>query len=81
MRRPTLQLPVLDPGGQGATKRFSDSRVAAAVDVHNDLAAIPALPYLPLRAGVAKLTRLRIVDAFGESSATSTRACAPARRA
>jgi hypothetical protein len=68
MREQTLQLPVDDPAAhdEPLMREFSRTEVAERVAEANDLAVLPGNAYTPLRAGTAKLSRLRVVDAFGQ---------------
>lgn len=70
MRRQRLQLPVGDPlatsVGGFLEDRFSNHAVPEAVDDQNGLAAVPVASYNPIRSGFGRVTRIRIVDAFGQ---------------
>ncbi|WP_437324926.1 hypothetical protein [Sorangium sp. So ce381] len=68
-RKATLQLPVSDPLASldGLDHdRLSNQLVPQAVAGENATAPLPLRLYNPLRAGTMKITRLRIVDAFGQ---------------
>jgi hypothetical protein len=81
MRAQTLQLPINDPlayvakgGGGPSLAKFTEG-VRKAVEgdgsprtTSNPVRAMPAplLAYHPVRAGTARLARLRVVDAFGQ---------------
>ncbi|WP_166663923.1 hypothetical protein [Actinophytocola oryzae] len=65
MHRTTRQLPIADPLG------FDDDRalaatVAAAVGTGNRSAPLPLNDFAPIRGGVLRLRRLRLVDTFGQ---------------
>ncbi|MCD0453318.1 hypothetical protein LO762_29665 [Actinocorallia sp. API 0066] len=64
MRRTTRQLPIDDPLGFPAYQAFA-ARVAAAVGDDSRHAPEPISAFNPIRAGVTRLSRLRIVDTFG----------------
>ena len=68
MRHRILQLPVYDPyetwSGPGAT--FSNTAVHDAVGSENAAASIPGASYNPITAGYLSMSRLRLVDAFGQ---------------
>jgi hypothetical protein len=64
MRKQTLQLPVFNPRLPDPVQ--TNRCVAPAVDHCNDAVGLPENNYNPLRAGMLTLTRLRLVDAFGQ---------------
>ncbi|HEV2813642.1 MAG TPA: hypothetical protein VGW10_10345, partial [Solirubrobacteraceae bacterium] len=70
MRRRAVQLPVADPivyALRGPiVARFSNTVVPAAVAGENDLSPVSSNAFNPIRAGLARLSRLRVVDAFGQ---------------
>jgi hypothetical protein len=66
MRSQSLQLPVFDPSADPTYEAPFVRQVAHAVGAENDAAALPAADYNPLRVGMLRLTRLRLLDAFGQ---------------
>ncbi|GAB3279480.1 hypothetical protein [Kineosporia babensis] len=85
MRRLTRQLPIADPLGFPAYQEFA-RQVAAAVGDDTRHAPEPLSAYNPIRAGVMRLSRLRMVDNFGQccdvdvdSAATTTQLRVPDR--
>ena len=69
MRRQTLQLPVGDPLAikrDRARAVFSNVAVCHAVEDQNRSAPLPGNAYHPIRAGLLRLSGVRIVDAFGQ---------------
>jgi hypothetical protein len=66
MRNPILQLPVFHPGADHTDAKFEEL-VKKAVDRERDAAVLPINDFNPLRAGILKLTRLRVLDAFGQA--------------
>jgi hypothetical protein len=69
MRKQTLQLTVADPLAILSSflrATFTNKDVKSAVGDQNRVAPLPENPYNPLRAGYMKLSRLRIVDGFGQ---------------
>ena len=64
MRKQTLQMPVFIP--QRFDPANTNNYVAPAVADANDAVGLPENNYNPLRAGMLTLTRLRLVDAFGQ---------------
>ena len=66
MRNQILQLPVFQPGAERTDEVFANL-VKEAVGKENDAAVLAMNQFNPLRAGTLKLTRLRIVDAFGQA--------------
>jgi hypothetical protein len=66
MRSQSLQLPVFDPSADPTYEAPFVRQVARAVGAENDAAALPAADYNPLRVGMLRLTRLRLLDAFGQ---------------
>ncbi len=61
MRSQSLQLPVFDPNGDPLSDAIAD-----AVGAENNAAPLLTADYNPLRVGMLQLTRLRILDAFGQ---------------
>ncbi|GAA1514562.1 hypothetical protein GCM10009677_54710 [Sphaerisporangium rubeum] len=85
MRRLVRQLPVADPLGFPPYQDFAE-KVARAVGDDTRHAPEPLSPFNPIRAGVMRLTRLRIVDNFGlardvgtDAATTTTRLRVPDR--
>ncbi|GAA4198606.1 hypothetical protein GCM10022252_49360 [Streptosporangium oxazolinicum] len=85
MRRLTRQLPIADPLGFPGYQRFA-ADVARAVGEDTRHAPEPLSGFNPIRAGVMRLNRLRIVDNFGlacdvdiETATTTTRMRVPDR--
>jgi hypothetical protein len=68
----TLQLPVLDPGDPALGKA-----VAAHVREAEEIAPDPSGDYAPLRAGNLLVTRLALVDTFGQVKPVGIEAGAP----
>ena len=66
MRAQSLQLPVFDPDADPVYDAPFIRNVSHAVSGANDSAALPTADYNPLRAGMLHLTRLRLLDAFGQ---------------
>jgi hypothetical protein len=69
MRMQTLQLPVRDPLAIIKSKvrdTFSNTRVREAVGSENRTAPLPENAFSPLRAGFARIARLRVIDVFGQ---------------
>jgi len=67
MRQQTLQLPVADPMEIDQNRwTFNMHTVRDAVGDGNSLAPMPNYAFNPIRAGRLTLTRLRVVDAFGQ---------------
>lgn len=64
MRKQTLQLPIADPLGFADYQPFSDE-VRRAVQRYNSSAPMPDSAFNPLRSGILRLTRLRLLDNFG----------------
>ena len=65
MRNQILQLPVFHPGAEHTDATF-EKLVKTAVYNERDAAVLPMNDFNPLRAGTLKLTRLRVLDAFGQ---------------
>lgn len=65
MRKQTLQLPIADPLGFDDYQPFT-ATVAEAVQQSSRSAPQPLNDFNPIRAGVLKLLRLRLVDTFGQ---------------
>ncbi|HEX3424503.1 MAG TPA: hypothetical protein VHT30_00115 [Acidimicrobiales bacterium] len=65
MLQPTMQLPIADRHPVNRQYATLAGDVAAAVGGENRLAANPDLAYMPLRAGKAVLTEIRLIDEFG----------------
>jgi hypothetical protein len=61
MRSQSLQLPVFDPNADPIYEF-----VAYAVGTENDAAPLLTTDFNPLRVGMLQLTRLRLLDAFGQ---------------
>ncbi len=61
-----LQMPIYDPLGQFAQQSLTQL-VDAAVGRFRTLASQPDLFFNPLRAGLVRFTRLRVIDAFGQA--------------
>ncbi|MEV4377150.1 hypothetical protein [Streptosporangium sp. NPDC049644] len=85
MRRLTHQLPIADPLGFPDYQRFA-AEVARAVGENTRHAPEPLSGFNPIRAGVMRLNRLRIVDNFGlacdidtDTAVTTTRMRVPDR--
>ena len=66
MHRQSMQLPVADPLGFAEYQQFS-SLVAEAVGTELGHAPEPLNDFNPIRTGVMKLLRLRLVDSFGQT--------------
>jgi hypothetical protein len=66
MRSQSLQLPVFDPSADPTYEAPFVRQVAHAVGAENDAAALSSADYNPLRVGMLRLTRLRLLDAFGQ---------------
>jgi hypothetical protein len=64
MGKQSIQLDVYDPMADDFKMSF-DTKVAAEVLALNDTAPLPLHAYNPIRAGAARLTGLRLIDAFG----------------
>ncbi|MCP4562446.1 MAG: hypothetical protein GY837_18150 [Bosea sp.] len=62
-RQRSLQLRVLDPF---APDDELTRAVAALAPARDDATAMPFRPFLPLRGGYLKITRLALIDAFGQ---------------
>lgn len=68
--RQVRQLPVADPLGFGAARRFA-ARVAAALTGEDGISRARTLPeplddFHPVRAGAMQVSRLRLIDTFGQ---------------
>jgi hypothetical protein len=66
MRKQALQLPVNNPLASGLTKRFINDELSPVIGDQNINAPLTLNYYNPLRAGEMKLSRVRIIDAFGQ---------------
>ncbi|WP_127529486.1 hypothetical protein [Paenibacillus kobensis] len=64
MGKQSIQMEVFDPMADDFKAAF-DARVAAGVLDENETAPQPINAYNPIRAGAARLTALRLIDAFG----------------
>lgn len=64
MHKLTLQLPLADPIGFNAYRDFT-REVAAAVGNGNIIAPMPYNDFSPIRNGLMKLHRIRLIDTFG----------------
>jgi hypothetical protein len=65
MRKQTLQLPVDDPLAFPEDRNFTQ-RVAKLLDGEISSAPEPANQFNPIRTGAMQITRLRLVDTFGQ---------------
>jgi hypothetical protein len=65
MHRQTTQLPIADPLGFAEGQAFA-LRVREAVQRSNLSAPMPANDFNPIRAGALQISRLRLVDSFGQ---------------
>lgn len=69
MRKQTLQLPVNDPlayNGSPIINAFINTELPEVIAGQNINAPLPLNYYNPIRAGEMKLSRVRIIDAFGQ---------------
>jgi hypothetical protein len=65
MHKQTLQLPVADPLSFGDDQTFTQEvAVALAGDIHS--APEPTNQFSPIRSGAMSITRLRLIDTFGQ---------------
>lgn len=74
MREQTLQIPIGDPlagAGLGTDEdvpaSFSDTDVHDRVGGANDQAPVPGGGFNPVRGGLLRIDRLRVIDAFGQT--------------
>lgn len=73
MKKSTLSFPVDDPLNYGnpedpkSLRGFSANRMSAAVEEVSHLAPVPWNPFHPIRSGVLKINRLRLIDTFGQT--------------
>jgi hypothetical protein len=67
MHRQTRQLDVADPLGFPEYRQFAEKEVAPAVQQSNRTAPQPLNDFNPLRCGLLRLSRLRLVDSFGQT--------------
>ena len=65
MRKQTLQLPIADPLGFEDYRSFSEE-VRTAVRNRNHSAPQPLNDFNPIRSGILKLRRVRLIDTFGQ---------------
>lgn len=68
MHKQTLQLPIADPLGFADYQAFTET-VAQAVQGRNRSAPQPLSDFNPIRTGVMRFLRLRLVDTFGQVKA------------
>lgn len=67
MRMQTLQLPVRDPLAKSELlDKFSNETVREAVGRENRSAPLPENAFSPVRAGFARIAKLRVIDLFGQ---------------
>ncbi|MEM6268494.1 MAG: hypothetical protein AAF998_03610 [Bacteroidota bacterium] len=66
MHQQVMQLPVEDPLGFEDYQTFTN-QVAEYVADNNNLAALPLNDFLPIRSGAMRLTKLTLIDSFGQS--------------
>ncbi len=66
MHKQTMQLPVDDPLGFVEYQTFAQ-QVGDAVQDSTKVAPVPSNDFNPIRSGALKVTRLRLVDTFGQA--------------
>ena len=72
MHKQTMELEVEDPLGFDAYQQFSDGNVRTTMGDNIRIAPSPQDDFSPIRSGCLKLSRIRLVDTFGQTLSLST---------
>ncbi len=72
MSQQTLEQPIDDPLGFEGYRTFTREEVARTLEGHLKNAPIPLSAFQPIRSGCMRLSRLRLVDTFGQVRELST---------